>query len=133
VTPSCCTDPTEDSNVRARIGQPKPSARTLRRCSGLDISEHEARVRPFLVILGPVPQNLFVGQVAVGYDASSPAMNDPALVEKTSEFLATTARGGRALEFGIGTGRVALRTVRGSQATVRCTSRSGRSGFCCGA
>jgi SAM-dependent methyltransferase len=74
----------------------------------VDASEHGALVRPFLVILGAVPQNLFVGRVAVGYDASSPAMDDPSLVEKTSEFLATTARGGRALEFGIGTGRVAL-------------------------
>jgi SAM-dependent methyltransferase len=55
-----------------------------------------------------VPQNLFVGPIAEGYDASSRAMNDPALVEKTSEFLATEARGGRTLEFGIGTGRVAL-------------------------
>ncbi len=55
-----------------------------------------------------VPQNLFVGPVAEGYDAGSPEMYDPALLERTAAFLAAAAQGGPALEFGVGTGRVAL-------------------------
>jgi SAM-dependent methyltransferase len=55
-----------------------------------------------------VPQNQFVGPIAAGYDAASPEMYVPALLETTADFLAAEARGGRALEFGIGTGRVAL-------------------------
>jgi SAM-dependent methyltransferase len=55
-----------------------------------------------------VPQNQFVGSVAEGYDAGSPEMYVPALVEATVAFLAAEAHGGRALEFGIGTGRIAL-------------------------
>ena len=35
-------------------------------------------------------------------------MFDPALLEATSDFLATEARGGPALEFGVGTGRVGI-------------------------
>jgi SAM-dependent methyltransferase len=59
-------------------------------------------------IVWVVPQNLFVGPVAAGYDLGSPEMYEPALLDATADFLATAARGGRALEFGIGTGRVAL-------------------------
>jgi SAM-dependent methyltransferase len=55
-----------------------------------------------------VPLNLFVGPVAEGYDLGSPEMHEPSLVSATAEFLAAEARGGRALEFGIGTGRIAL-------------------------
>ncbi len=55
-----------------------------------------------------MPQNQFVGRVAEGYDAASPEMYVPALLEATADFLAVEARGGSALEFGIGTGRVAL-------------------------
>jgi SAM-dependent methyltransferase len=55
-----------------------------------------------------VPQNQFVGPVAEGYDGASPEMYVPALLEATADFLAAEARGGSALEFGIGTGRVAL-------------------------
>jgi len=55
-----------------------------------------------------VPQNLFTGPIAEGYDLGSPEMYDPALLAATAGFLAAIARGGRALEFGIGTGRVAL-------------------------
>ncbi len=55
-----------------------------------------------------MPQDLFTGRVAEGYDRGSPEMWDPALLSATSAFLADAARGGRALEFGIGTGRVAL-------------------------
>jgi 2-polyprenyl-3-methyl-5-hydroxy-6-metoxy-1,4-benzoquinol methylase len=55
-----------------------------------------------------MPQNHFVGAAAKFYDATSPEMFDPALLKATADFLATEARGGPALEFGIGTGRVAL-------------------------
>jgi len=55
-----------------------------------------------------VPQNIFTGPVAETYDLVSPDMYEPALLNATVEFLATEASGGRALEFGIGTGRVAL-------------------------
>jgi SAM-dependent methyltransferase len=54
-----------------------------------------------------MPQNRFVGRVAVTYDADSPEMFEPELLAATADFLAAEARGGRALEFGIGTGRVA--------------------------
>jgi SAM-dependent methyltransferase len=55
-----------------------------------------------------VPQNLFTGRFAEGYDLGSPEMYEPALLAATADFLSAEARGGRALEFGIGTGRVAL-------------------------
>ena len=55
-----------------------------------------------------MPQNLFTGPIAEGYDVGSPEMYDPALLAATAGFLAAIARGGRALEFGVGTGRVAL-------------------------
>ena len=55
-----------------------------------------------------MPQNTFVGRYAEGYDRGSPEMWEPALLASTADFLAATARGGQALEFGIGTGRVAL-------------------------
>jgi len=55
-----------------------------------------------------MPQNQFVGPVAEAYDATSVEMYAPALVEATVSFLAAEASGGRALEFGIGTGRIAL-------------------------
>jgi len=55
-----------------------------------------------------VPQNIFVGRVAEGYDEWPPEMWDPAVLAMTADFLAATAQGGRALEFGIGTGRIAI-------------------------
>ena len=55
-----------------------------------------------------MPQNHFVGRVAERYDSDSPEMYLPALVDATADFLAAEACGGRALEFGIGTGRIAL-------------------------
>jgi SAM-dependent methyltransferase len=61
-----------------------------------------------------VPQNIFTGRTAVAYDLASPEMNDPALLDATADFLAAEADGGRALEFGIGTGRIALPLSRRS-------------------
>ena len=46
--------------------------------------------------------------VAARYDESSAEMFDPAVVEPTVDFLAELAGDGRALELGIGTGRIAL-------------------------
>jgi SAM-dependent methyltransferase len=56
----------------------------------------------------------FDQRVAATYDESSAEMFDPAVVEPTVDFLAGLANGGRALELGIGTGRIALPlTARG--------------------
>jgi SAM-dependent methyltransferase len=55
-----------------------------------------------------MPQNRFTGPIAETYDADSPEMFVPELLAVTVEFLAAQARGGPALEFAIGTGRVAL-------------------------
>jgi SAM-dependent methyltransferase len=46
--------------------------------------------------------------VAAMYDESSAEMFDPAVVEPAIDFLAGLANGGRALELGIGTGRIGL-------------------------
>ncbi len=50
----------------------------------------------------------FEGRIARNYDADSSEMFDPAVVGPTVDFLADLARGGPALELGIGTGRIAL-------------------------
>jgi SAM-dependent methyltransferase len=50
--------------------------------------------------------------VAARYDESSADMFEPAVVEATVDFLAELAGHGRALELGIGTGRIALPLVR---------------------
>jgi SAM-dependent methyltransferase len=50
--------------------------------------------------------------VAATYDDSSPEMFDPAVVEPAVELLAGLAGGGRALELGVGTGRLALPLAR---------------------
>jgi SAM-dependent methyltransferase len=50
----------------------------------------------------------FGESVAARYDDSQGAEFDPAEVARTADFLAEAADGGRALELGIGTGRIAL-------------------------
>ncbi len=50
----------------------------------------------------------FDERVAARYDGSAGDMFDPAAVDAAVEFLVGLAGGGRALEFGIGTGRIAL-------------------------
>jgi SAM-dependent methyltransferase len=57
---------------------------------------------------GSVPHNIFVGSIAESYDDDSREMFDPGVLEPAVGFLSDAAQGGRALEFGIGTGRVAL-------------------------
>ncbi len=55
-----------------------------------------------------MPDVVFNAAVAASYDADSPEMFEPALLESTTAFLAGLAGDGPALEFAIGTGRVAL-------------------------
>jgi SAM-dependent methyltransferase len=50
----------------------------------------------------------FDESVAARYDESSADMFEPEMVEPAVDFLAELAAGGRALELGIGTGRIAL-------------------------
>jgi SAM-dependent methyltransferase len=50
----------------------------------------------------------FDEHVAATYEADAADRFDPAVLEPTADFLAELAHGGRALEFGVGTGRVAL-------------------------
>ncbi len=61
-----------------------------------------------------VPQNIFTGRVAETYDLASSEMYDPAVIAAAADFLAEEAAGGKALEFGIGTGRIALPLSRRS-------------------
>jgi SAM-dependent methyltransferase len=56
----------------------------------------------------PSDDGYFDEAVAARYDDSESPMFDPALVEATVDFLAELAGSGRALELGIGTGRIAL-------------------------
>ena len=55
-----------------------------------------------------MPQNVFVDEIARRYDASCAPQFDATLLDATVEFLADLAHRGSALEFAIGTGRVAL-------------------------
>jgi SAM-dependent methyltransferase len=59
-----------------------------------------------------VPEDYFGEGVAERYDESSADMFDPAVVEPAVAFLAELAGDRRALEFGIGTGRIALPLAR---------------------
>ena len=53
-------------------------------------------------------ENYFDARIAASYDAASSEMFEPAVLGPTVEFLAGLAGDGAALEFAIGTGRVAL-------------------------
>jgi SAM-dependent methyltransferase len=55
-----------------------------------------------------VPQNIFDARIASQYDEQSADMFEPAVLEPTVAFLAERAGDGPALEFAIGTGRIAL-------------------------
>ena len=56
----------------------------------------------------PEGDGYFDERVAARYDESASEMFDPAVVDPVVDFLAGLAGGGRALELGIGTGRIAL-------------------------
>ena len=53
-------------------------------------------------------KNYFDERIAARYDETSGDRFEPAVVDRTVSFLADLARGGAALELGIGTGRIAL-------------------------
>ncbi len=53
-------------------------------------------------------ENYFDERIAATYDAKWPELFEPAVVDPAVSFLAGLARSGTALEFGIGTGRLAL-------------------------
>ena len=55
-----------------------------------------------------MPEIVFDERIAASYDATSTEMFDSTVVAATVDVLANLARGARALELGIGTGRVAL-------------------------
>jgi SAM-dependent methyltransferase len=55
-----------------------------------------------------VPHNIFTGSVAEDYDRDSSEMFERGVLDATVGFLIDAARGGTAMEFGVGTGRIAL-------------------------
>src|SRR4051794_37397768 len=55
-----------------------------------------------------MPVDHFGEHVAARYDETLEDMGEPATIDRTVAFLADEARGGAALEFGVGTGRIAL-------------------------
>jgi SAM-dependent methyltransferase len=55
-----------------------------------------------------VTENFFTGPIAREYKALWPHLYEPGVVDPAVEFLAGSARGGSALELGVGTGRLAL-------------------------
>lgn len=65
-----------------------------------------------LATLGPMPQAAFNEWIAERYERLWPELFDPAVIAPTVGFLAELAGGGSALEFGIGTGRIALPLTR---------------------
>jgi SAM-dependent methyltransferase len=72
-----------------------------------------ATVRTFCVWSAVINDDGFFGErVAAGYDESSPEMFGPDAVDPAVDRLAGLANGGRALELGIGTGRIALPLAR---------------------
>src|SRR5918994_2868266 len=59
-----------------------------------------------------MPRDYFGERVAERYDERYARLSDPAVVDPIVAFLADLARDGRALELGIGTGRIALPLAR---------------------
>jgi predicted TPR repeat methyltransferase len=59
-----------------------------------------------------MPQDHFGEHVAERYDETTADMFDPEVVDPVVDFLAALAGDGAALEFGIGTGRIALPLAR---------------------
>lgn len=72
------------------------------------IQTNAHRAPAMLIYLAAVPENHFAGVVADGYDAASHGMYEPHVLGPTVDFLAALAGSGQALEFAIGTGRVAI-------------------------
>ena len=68
-------------------------------------------------------EGYFGERVAATYDAHSAGMFDPAVLEPAVERLVHLAEGGAALEFAIGTGRIALPSPSGACASRASTTR----------
>lgn len=64
----------------------------------------------------------FGERIAAGYDASTGEMGEPGAVDPAVSLLAGLAGGGRALELGIGTGRLALPLARRGSPSTASTS-----------
>jgi SAM-dependent methyltransferase len=64
------------------------------------------------VAAADVPENNFDERIAATYEAKWPELFDPAVVDPAVDFLADLAGGGPALEFGVGTGRIAAPLAR---------------------
>jgi hypothetical protein len=83
-----------------------------------DVPAHDRKridwARPPASAVGNYPRvvhgddGYFDERVAARYDESAAEMFDPAVIEPVVDLLAELAGGGRALELGIGTGRIAL-------------------------
>jgi SAM-dependent methyltransferase len=58
--------------------------------------------------VGVMPEDYFDARTAETYEAKWPGLFDPSVVDPAVEFLAGLAGSGAALEFGVGTGRIAL-------------------------
>jgi hypothetical protein len=68
-----------------------------------------------------VPEDHFGERVAARYDEASAQMFDPAVVGPAVEFLAGLAGDGAALEFGIGTGGIAVPSPPAASASTAST------------
>jgi SAM-dependent methyltransferase len=60
----------------------------------------------------PTDDGYFDERVAARYDETEAEMFDPRVVDATVDILVELARGGRALELGVGTGRIAIPLAR---------------------
>jgi len=58
--------------------------------------------------MGRVPKNYFDERIAKSYEAKWPELHEPASIEPVVDILVELAGAGAALEFGVGTGRIAL-------------------------
>ena len=72
------------------------------------VAETRLRVLASTMTVRGVPENYFDDWVAQHYEVLWPHLFDPQVVEPAVSFLADLAGDGRALELGIGTGRLAL-------------------------
>jgi hypothetical protein len=64
-----------------------------------------------------MPKNYFDERIAKSYEAKWPELFEPAMVDPVVAFLAELVGAGAALELGIGTGRIAIRSAGGAFAS----------------
>src|SRR5690348_11970754 len=80
-----------------------PTGCTSRRCTEIIGPRRRRRAR-----LMPMASVVWDDEIAQVYDETAAAISDPAVLEPIVEVLADLAQTGAALEFAVGTGRVAL-------------------------